>query len=80
MVQVDALDYSHLAVFRGVIGIAFWLPTSPGKPDDDDRQVPGMWLDYGASMGHAGFVVERVNGRKLPNRLQPKPGEFAMLQ
>jgi hypothetical protein len=37
-----------------------------------DRPVPGMWLDYGASMDHAGLVVERVNGRKLPNRLQLK--------
>ena len=51
-----------------------------GKPDDDDRPVPGMWLDYGASVGHAGLVVERVNGRKLPNRLQPKPSEFATLR
>jgi hypothetical protein len=58
-------------------GIASWLPTSLGTPDDDDRQVPGMWLDYGASTGQAGLVVERVNGRKLPNRLQPKQSEFA---
>jgi hypothetical protein len=31
-------------------------------------------------MGHVGFVVERANGPKLPNRLQPKPSDFVMLQ
>jgi hypothetical protein len=31
-------------------------------------------------MGHVGFVVAFADGRKLPNRLQPKPSEFVMLQ
>ena len=37
-------------------------------------------LDYGVLMEHAGIIVERANGRKLPNRLQPKPSEFATLR
>jgi hypothetical protein len=39
-----------------------------------------MRLDYGEPMGHVGFVVERANGRKLPNRLQPKLSDFVTLQ
>ena len=31
-------------------------------------------------MGHVALAVERANGRKLPNRLQPKQSEFAMRQ
>jgi hypothetical protein len=31
-------------------------------------------------MGHVEFVVERANGRKLPNRLQPKLSDFVTLQ
>jgi hypothetical protein len=33
-------------------------------------------VDYGEIRGHVGFVVELANGRKLPNRLQPKPSDF----
>jgi hypothetical protein len=51
-------------------GIACWLPTPPGKAEIDKFQR--MWLDYGESMAHVGFVVERANRRKLANRLQPK--------
>ena len=39
-----------------------------------------MWLDYGEPMGHVGFAVERADGQKLPNRLQPKPSDFVMLR
>jgi hypothetical protein len=67
-------------MFAGVTGNRVLVADLAGTPDDDDRQVPGMWLDYGASTGQAGLVVERVNGRKLPNRLQPKQSEFAMRQ
>jgi hypothetical protein len=39
-----------------------------------------MWLDYGEPIGHVGFVVERANGQKLPNRLRPKPSDFVMFE
>ena len=68
-------------MFRGVTGNRVLVADlAGGNRTMTIDKFPGMWLDYGASMGHAGLVVERANGWKLPNRLQPKPNEFATLR
>ena len=81
MVPVDALGYNHFVVFRGVMGNRV-LVADPawGNRTMAVDKFQRMWLDYGEPMGHVGFVVERADGRKLPNRLQPKPSDFVMLQ
>jgi uncharacterized protein len=81
MVPVDALGYNHFVVFRGVMGNRV-LVADPawGNRTMTVDKFQRMWLDYGEPMGHVGFVVARADGRKLPNRLQPKPNEFVMLQ
>jgi len=81
MVPVNALGYNHFVVFRGVIGNRV-LVADPawGNRTMTIDKFQRMWLDYGEPMGHVGFVVARADGRKLPNRLQPEPSEFVMLQ
>jgi hypothetical protein len=59
-------------------GIAFWLLTRLWKTGD--RQVPAhvAWL-WGTD-GPRWIVVERANGSKPPDRLQPKLSDFVTLQ
>jgi hypothetical protein len=81
IVSVNALGYDHFVIFRGVMGNRV-LVADPAWGNRtmtiDDFQR--MWIDYGKPMGHIGFVVESVDGRKLPNRMQPKPSDFVMLR
>ena len=81
MVPVDALGYNHFVVFRGVVGNRVLIadPAWGNRTMTIDK-FQRMWLDYGEPMGHVAFVVARADGRKLPNRLQPKPSDFVMLQ
>ena len=80
MVAVNALGYNHFVVFRGVMGDRV-LVADPawGNRTMTIDKFQRMWLDYGEPVGHVGFVVERANGQKLPNRLQPKPSDFVTL-
>jgi uncharacterized protein len=81
MVPINALGYNHFVVFRGVIGNRV-LVADPawGNRTMTIDKFQRMWLDYGEPMGHVGFVVTRADQRKPPNRLEPKPSEFVMLQ
>jgi predicted double-glycine peptidase len=81
LVPIDALGYNHFVVFRGVMGNRV-LVADPawGNRTMTIDKFQRMWLDYGEPMGHVGFAVERADGRKIPNRLQPKPSDFVMLQ
>lgn len=81
MVPINALGYNHFVVFRGVIGNRV-LVADPawGNRTMTVDKFQRMWLDYGEPMGHVGFVVTRADQRKPPNRLEPKPSEFVMLQ
>ena len=80
MVAVNALGYNHYVVFRGVIGDRV-LVADPawGNRTMTIDKFQRMWIDYGEPMGHVGFAVERADGQKLPNRLQPKPSDFVTL-
>jgi predicted double-glycine peptidase len=79
MVPVDALGYNHFVIFRGVYGGRVLLadPAWGNRTMTIDK-FQRMWLDYGKPMGHVGFVVERT-GAKPPNKLQPEPSDFVML-
>jgi uncharacterized protein len=81
MVPVNALGYNHFVVFRGVMANRV-LVADPawGNRTMTIDKFQRMWLDYGESMGHIGFVVERADGRTSPNRMQPKPSDFVMLR
>jgi len=80
MVAVNALGYNHYVVFRGIMGDRV-LVADPawGNRTMTIDKFQRMWIDYGEPMGHVGFVVERADGQKLPNRLQPKPSDFVTL-
>ena len=81
MVPINALGYNHFVVFRGVIGNRVLIadPAWGNRTMIIDK-FQRIWLDYGEPMGHVGFVVTRADRRKPPNRLEPKPSEFVMLQ
>ena len=81
LVPVDALGYNHYVIFRGIIGNRVLLadPAWGNRTMTIDK-FQRMWIDNGEPMGHIGFVVESADGRKLPNRMQPKPSDFVMFQ
>ena len=61
MVPVDALGYNHFVIFRGVMGDRVLLadPAWGNRTMTIDK-FKRMWLDYGKSMGHVGFLVKRT--------------------
>ena len=81
IVPVNALGYDHYVVFRGIMGDRVLLadPAWGNRTMTIDK-FQRMWHDYGKPMGHIGFVVESADGRKLPDRMQPKPSDFVMLR
>jgi uncharacterized protein len=80
IVPVDALGYNHFVVFRGVMGDRVLLADPAwGNRTMTISKFQRMWLDYGKPMGHIGFVVKIADGQKLPNKMQPKPNDFVML-
>jgi hypothetical protein len=81
LVPVDALGYNHYVIFRGIIGDRVLLadPAWGNRTMTIDK-FQRMWIDNGEPMGHIGFVVESADGRKLPNRMQPKPSDFVMFR
>jgi uncharacterized protein len=78
MVPVDALGYNHFVVFRGVMGDRVLLadPAWGNRTMTIDK-FKRMWLDYGKSMGHVGFLVKRP-GVAPASRMLPQPDEFVM--
>ena len=81
LVPVDALGYNHYVIFRGIIGNRVLLadPAWGNRTMTIDK-FQRMWIDNGEPMGHIGFVVQAADGRKLPNRMHPKPSDFVMLR
>jgi uncharacterized protein len=81
IVPVNALGYNHFVVFRGVMGDRV-LVADPawGNRTMTIDKFQNMWLNYGKSMGHIGFVVKSASERKLPNRMRPNPNDFVMLR
>jgi hypothetical protein len=81
IVPINALGYNHYVIFRGIMGDRVLLadPAWGNRTMTIDK-FQRMWLDYGKAMGHIGFVVESADGRKPPNRMQPKPNDFVMLR
>ena len=79
MVPVNALGYNHFVIFRGVLGDRVLLadPAWGNRTMTRDK-FERMWIDYGETVGHVGFVIERVDGQKSRNRLEPKPEELVM--
>jgi uncharacterized protein len=78
MVPVNALGYNHFVVFRGVMGDRVLLadPAWGNRTMTIDK-FKRMWLDYGKSMGHVGFLVKRP-GVAAISRMRPEPDEFVM--
>jgi hypothetical protein len=76
MVPVDALGYNHFVIFRGVMGDRVLLADPAwGNRTMTINKFKRMWLDYGKSMGHVGFLVKRP-GVEPVSRMRPQPDEF----
>jgi uncharacterized protein len=81
MVPVNALGYNHFVIFRGVYGNRVLLADPAwGNRTMTIEKFQRMWLDYGKSMGHVGFVVDRVDGGKPLDKLKPVPSDFVMVE
>jgi predicted double-glycine peptidase len=79
IVPINAIGYNHFVVFRGAMGNRVLLadPAWGNRTMTTDK-FQRMWIDYGEALGHIGFVIERIDGKKLPNRLQPQFREIIM--
>ncbi len=76
MVPVDALGYNHFVIFRGVMGDRVLLADPAwGNRTMTIEKFKRMWLDYGKSMGHVGFLVKRP-GVEPVSRMSPQSDEF----
>jgi predicted double-glycine peptidase len=76
MVPVDALGYNHFVIFRGVMGDRVLLADPAwGNRTMTVAKFQRMWLDYGNSMGHVGFLVKRP-GVAPVSRMSPEPSDF----
>jgi predicted double-glycine peptidase len=81
LVPINALGYNHFVVFRGVMGNRVLLADPAwGNRTMTIDEFQRMWLDYGEPVGHVGFVIERADGGKPLNSLQPKRADFIALQ
>jgi uncharacterized protein len=80
MVPIDTYGYNHFVVFRGRHGNRVMLADPAfGNRTMTVERFMGAWIDF-PGLGHVGFVVERRDGRALPNRLAPRADEFMMLR
>jgi uncharacterized protein len=80
MVPIDTYGYNHFVVFRGRHGNRVMLADPAfGNRTMTVERFMGAWIDF-PGLGHVGFVVERRDGRALPNRLAPSQREFMMLR
>jgi predicted double-glycine peptidase len=81
MVPIDALGYNHFVVFKGILGDRVLLadPAWGNRTMTIDK-FERIWINYGEPLGHVGFVIERIDGRKSLNQLRPTPDQVMMFQ
>jgi predicted double-glycine peptidase len=81
IVPINSNGYNHFVVFRGVIGNRVLLadPAWGNRTMTIDK-FQRMWLDYGETIGHVGFVITRTDRRKIPNKLEPRMSDVVMLR
>jgi uncharacterized protein len=81
IVPINSNGYNHFVVFRGVVGNRVLLadPAWGNRTVTTDK-FQRMWLDYGETIGHVGFVITRADRRKSLNRLEPTMSGVVMLR
>ena len=80
MVPVNFNGYNHFVVFRGMRGNRVLLADPAfGNRTMLAAKFEQAWLEY-PEIGKVGFVVARVDGVELPNRLAPQPRDFVLLR
>jgi predicted double-glycine peptidase len=80
MVPVNALGYNHFVVFRGMYGNRVLLADPGwGNRTMTTEKFRNMWLDYGQPIGRVGFVVQRTDGHRRLNTLNPRLADFVTL-
>ena len=81
IVPINSNGYNHFVVFRGVVGDRVVLadPAWGNRTMTIDK-FRHMWLNYGETIGHVGFVITRIDRRKSLNRLEPRMTDIVMLR
>jgi len=80
MVPVNFNGYNHFVVFRGMRGNRVLLADPAfGNRTMLAAKFERAWLEY-PEIGKVGFVVARVGGVELPNRLAPQSRDFVLLR
>lgn len=77
IVPINSHGYQHFVVFRGLLDNRVLL----ADPAFGNRTMllsdfESAWIEF-TEIGRVGFVVVRKDGLIPPNRLAPKPSEFA---
>lgn len=79
IVPVRFNGYNHFVVFRGQrAGRVLLADPAWGNRTMPVEKFSAAWLEYD-DMGKVGFVVERGDGQKSPNRLAPQAQDFVSL-
>jgi predicted double-glycine peptidase len=67
-------------VFRGMYGNRVLLADPGwGNRTMTTEKFRNMWLDYGQPIGRVGFVVQRTDGHRRLNTLNPRLADFVTL-
>ena len=80
IVPVNFVGYSHFVVFRGMLDDNVLI----ADPAFGNRTMSRVRFEQGwikdAKLGRMAFIVSRRDGQIPPNRLQPEPRDFVLLQ
>jgi predicted double-glycine peptidase len=81
MVPIDAFGYNHFVVFKGVLGDRVLLadPAWGNRTMTVDK-FERVWIKFAEPIGHVGFMIQRIDGRKPRNYLRPTPDQVLMFQ
>jgi uncharacterized protein len=81
MVPIDAFGYNHFVVFKGVVGDRVLLADPAwGNRTMTIEKFERLWIKFAEPIGHVGFMIQRIDGRKPPNHLRPTPDQVLMFQ
>ena len=81
MVPINAFGYNHFVVFKGVLGDRVLLadPAWGNRTMTIDK-FERLWINFAEPIGHVGFMIQRIDGRKPSNHLRPTPDQVLMFQ
>jgi len=80
ILPVDINGYRHFVVFRGeMFDTVLLADPAYGNRTMTRARFERVWLEF-PELGRVGFVVRRRDGLIPPNRLEPRPSDFLVVQ